>query len=205
MLPSTCISSYRRCFTALALILFNAIFVTHFNYVQLLSIILFFLDLLCQGWIWSRGTTTPEQRYTWQLQKVLSPLAYSCFLTPCVYTNTRKVVHTHTPTPACLTGHVDVVKFLLEACKVNPFPKDRWVALQPVRIWVLSGSTTACWSEICVPSPRWNNTPMDEALHFGHHDVFKILQEYQVQYTPSEDSNNGKENRTVHKNLDGLL
>ncbi|XP_042730335.1 glutaminase kidney isoform, mitochondrial [Lagopus leucura] len=77
---------------------------------------------------------------------------------------------------AAAEGHVDVVKFLLEACKVNPFPKD-----------------------------RWNNTPMDEALHFGHHDVFKILQEYQVQYTPSEDSSNGKENRTVHKNLDGLL
>uniref|UniRef100_A0A7M4EYQ3 glutaminase n=1 Tax=Crocodylus porosus TaxID=8502 RepID=A0A7M4EYQ3_CROPO len=77
---------------------------------------------------------------------------------------------------AAAEGHVEVVKFLLEACKVNPFPKD-----------------------------RWNNTPMDEALHFGHHDVFKILQEYQVQYTPSEDSNNGKENRTVHKNLDGLL
>ncbi|XP_063255956.1 glutaminase kidney isoform, mitochondrial isoform X1 [Prinia subflava] len=77
---------------------------------------------------------------------------------------------------AAAEGHVDVVKFLLEACKVNPFPKD-----------------------------RWNNTPMDEALHFGHHDVFKILQEYQVQYTPSEDNNDGKENRTVHKNLDGLL
>uniref|UniRef100_A0A8C2YAP2 glutaminase n=1 Tax=Coturnix japonica TaxID=93934 RepID=A0A8C2YAP2_COTJA len=57
----------------------------------------------------------------------------------------------------------------------------------------------------CLLLCRWNNTPMDEALHFGHHDVFKILQEYQVQYTPSEDSNNGKENRTVHKNLDGLL
>ncbi|XP_054032991.1 glutaminase kidney isoform, mitochondrial [Dryobates pubescens] len=77
---------------------------------------------------------------------------------------------------AAAEGHVDVVKFLLEACKVNPFPKD-----------------------------RWNNTPMDEALHFGHHDVFKILQEYQVQYTPSDDASEGKENRTVHKNLDGLL
>lgn len=52
---------------------------------------------------------------------------------------------------------------------------------------------------------RWNNTPMDEALHFGHHDVFKILQEYQVQYTPQGDSDDGKENQTVHKNLDGLL
>ncbi|XP_045676506.1 glutaminase kidney isoform, mitochondrial isoform X1 [Phyllostomus hastatus] len=77
---------------------------------------------------------------------------------------------------AAAEGHVEVVKFLLEACKVNPFPKD-----------------------------RWNNTPMDEALHFGHHDVFKILQEYQVQYTPQGDSDDGKENQTVHKNLDGLL
>ncbi|XP_067405109.1 glutaminase kidney isoform, mitochondrial isoform X2 [Emydura macquarii macquarii] len=77
---------------------------------------------------------------------------------------------------AAAEGHVEVVKFLLEACKVNPFPKD-----------------------------RWNNTPMDEALHFGHHDVFKILQEFQIQYTPPEDSSNGKENQTVHKNLDGLL
>ncbi|CAM5147643.1 unnamed protein product [Eretmochelys imbricata] len=77
---------------------------------------------------------------------------------------------------AAAEGHVEVIKFLLEACKVNPFPKD-----------------------------RWNNTPMDEALHFGHHDVFKILQEFQIQYTPPEDSSNGKENQTVHKNLDGLL
>uniref|UniRef100_A0A8C0EVV5 glutaminase n=1 Tax=Bubo bubo TaxID=30461 RepID=A0A8C0EVV5_BUBBB len=36
---------------------------------------------------------------------------------------------------AAAEGHVDVVKFLLEACKVNPFPKD-----------------------------RWNNTPMDENI-----------------------------------------
>ncbi|KAM7153083.1 glutaminase kidney isoform, mitochondrial isoform 2-T2 [Macrochelys suwanniensis] len=77
---------------------------------------------------------------------------------------------------AAAEGHVEVVTFLLEACKVNPFPKD-----------------------------RWNNTPMDEALHFGHHDVFKILQEFQIQYTPPEDSSDGKENQTVHKNLDGLL
>lgn len=45
---------------------------------------------------------------------------------------------------------------------------------------------------------------MDEALHFGHHDVFKILQEYQVQYTPPDDGD-GKESQTVQKNLDGLL
>lgn len=31
-------------------------------------------------------------------------------------------------------GHVEVVKFLLEACKVNPFPKDRWVFTLPSNI-----------------------------------------------------------------------
>ncbi|XP_078536520.1 glutaminase kidney isoform, mitochondrial isoform X1 [Lissotriton helveticus] len=77
---------------------------------------------------------------------------------------------------ASAEGHVEVVRFLLEACKVNPFPKD-----------------------------RWKNTPLDEARHFGHHDVVKILQEYQNNYTPLEEPSNGKEDDTVHKNLDGLL
>ncbi|XP_056391731.1 glutaminase kidney isoform, mitochondrial-like isoform X3 [Hyla sarda] len=77
---------------------------------------------------------------------------------------------------AAAEGHVEVVRFLLEACKVNPFPKD-----------------------------RWNNTPMDEAMHFGHHDVVKILQEYQNNYKPLDEPNNGKGDHTVEKNLDGLL
>lgn len=28
---------------------------------------------------------------------------------------------------ALLSGHTEVVRFLLEACKVNPVPRDRWV------------------------------------------------------------------------------
>lgn len=74
---------------------------------------------------------------------------------------------------------------------------ERWVFIS---VWGRS-DTPSVLCYLC----RWNNTPMDEALHFGHHDVFKILQEYQVQYTPQGDSDNGKENQTVHKNLDGLL
>lgn len=71
-----------------------------------------------------------------------------------------------------------------------------WATIFVQWLWVMTLSVLCC---------RWNNTPMDEALHFGHHDVFKILQEYQVQYTPQGDSDDGKENQTVHKNLDGLL
>ncbi|KAI4827881.1 hypothetical protein KUCAC02_031243 [Chaenocephalus aceratus] len=47
-------------------------------------------------------------------------------------------------------GHADVVKFLTETCKVNPFVED-----------------------------RWGNLPVDDALQFGHVEVVKLLKEYQ--------------------------
>ncbi|CDQ88210.1 unnamed protein product [Oncorhynchus mykiss] len=52
---------------------------------------------------------------------------------------------------ALSSGHVDVVRFLTDACKVNPFVKD-----------------------------RWGNIPLDDALQFGHSAVVKVLQDYQV-------------------------
>uniref|UniRef100_A0A3Q0SCU6 glutaminase n=1 Tax=Amphilophus citrinellus TaxID=61819 RepID=A0A3Q0SCU6_AMPCI len=73
---------------------------------------------------------------------------------------------------AAAEGHAEVVRFLLEACKVNPVPKD-----------------------------RWGNTPMDEAVHFGHHDVVTILRDYHNQYTHQEGST-PKQNA---ENLDGML
>lgn len=54
-------------------------------------------------------------------------------------------------------GHIEVVKFLIEACKVNPFVKD-----------------------------RWGNIPLDDAVQFNHLEVVKLLQDYQDSYTPSE-------------------
>ncbi|XP_056610887.1 glutaminase kidney isoform, mitochondrial isoform X1 [Triplophysa dalaica] len=57
---------------------------------------------------------------------------------------------------AAAEGHVEVVKFLLEACKVNPGPKD-----------------------------RWGYTPIDEARQSGHHDMLILLQEYSEKYNPS--------------------
>nr|XP_019969113.1 PREDICTED: glutaminase kidney isoform, mitochondrial-like [Paralichthys olivaceus] len=74
---------------------------------------------------------------------------------------------------AAAEGHTEVVRFLLEACKVNPVPKD-----------------------------RWGNTPMDEAVHFGHHDVVTILRDYHNKYSP-QDSTADKQN--AEKNLDGML
>uniref|UniRef100_A0A673HHF0 glutaminase n=1 Tax=Sinocyclocheilus rhinocerous TaxID=307959 RepID=A0A673HHF0_9TELE len=76
---------------------------------------------------------------------------------------------------AAAEGHTEVVRFLLEACKVNPVPKD-----------------------------RWGNTPMDEAIHFGHHDVVTILQDYHNTYSPKETTADS-DKETAEKNLDGML
>uniref|UniRef100_A0A8C5D6E7 glutaminase n=1 Tax=Gouania willdenowi TaxID=441366 RepID=A0A8C5D6E7_GOUWI len=73
----------------------------------------------------------------------------------------------------CVSGHGEVVRFLLEACKVNPVPKD-----------------------------RWGNTPMDEAVHFGHHDVVTILRDYHNKYNPQSSS---ADKESAEKNLDGML
>lgn len=43
---------------------------------------------------------------------------------------------------------------------------------------------------------------MDEAVHFGHHDVVTILRDYHTKYSP-QDPATDKQN--VEKNLDGML
>ncbi|KAG7270794.1 hypothetical protein CRUP_007310 [Coryphaenoides rupestris] len=49
---------------------------------------------------------------------------------------------------------------------------------------------------------RWGNTPMDEAVHFGHHDVVTILQDYHTQSSPPQTPQTPE---TAQNNLDGLL
>ncbi|XP_029450678.1 glutaminase liver isoform, mitochondrial isoform X2 [Rhinatrema bivittatum] len=55
---------------------------------------------------------------------------------------------------AAAEGHLDVVKFLVEACRVNPFVKD-----------------------------RWGNIPLQDAIQFNHLEVVKLLQDYQETYS----------------------
>lgn len=55
---------------------------------------------------------------------------------------------------AAAEGHMDVVLFLSQSCKVNPFVKD-----------------------------RWGNIPRDDAMQFGHEDVVKVLEEYEQNYS----------------------
>lgn len=155
-------------------VLFSASSVIFFNSVTLLWVVFFFfyfLDLLCQEWIWNKETMTHGQPCMWQLQKVTSPHmlglpvngAWSVFFTIsplyicayllfkimyiCIYIDIYKNMYTYNP--AFLIGHVDVVKFLLEACKVNPFPKDRWVVLLPVwRRDAVMASLKPLWEEV---------------------------------------------------------
>ncbi|XP_032404316.1 glutaminase 2b isoform X2 [Xiphophorus hellerii] len=51
---------------------------------------------------------------------------------------------------AAAEDHVDVVKFLIDTCKVDPFVQD-----------------------------RWGNLPVDDAMQFGREEVAKMLREYQ--------------------------
>uniref|UniRef100_A0A672M660 glutaminase n=1 Tax=Sinocyclocheilus grahami TaxID=75366 RepID=A0A672M660_SINGR len=88
---------------------------------------------------------------------------------------------------ASAEGHLDTVKFLTHTCKVNPNAKD-----------------------------RWGNTPLDDAMQFGHNAVVKVLQEYQSIYThtlmPEElsadtcpDSTMDAEELKSMKTLEGLV
>lgn len=43
---------------------------------------------------------------------------------------------------------------------------------------------------------------MDEAVHFGHHDVVTILRDYHNQYSPQD---SGAKKESAENNLDGML
>lgn len=47
---------------------------------------------------------------------------------------------------------------------------------------------------------------MDEAVHFGHHDVVTILRDYHTQYSPQDAAATAATDpQSAEKNLDGLL
>ncbi|XP_029061487.1 glutaminase liver isoform, mitochondrial isoform X1 [Monodon monoceros] len=77
---------------------------------------------------------------------------------------------------AAAEGHTEVVKFLIEACKVNPFVKD-----------------------------RWGNIPLDDAVQFNHLEVVKLLQGYQDSYTPSETQAEATAEALSKENLESMV
>ncbi|XP_049893397.1 glutaminase 2b isoform X2 [Epinephelus moara] len=73
-------------------------------------------------------------------------------------------------------GHIDVVKFLTDTCKVDPFVED-----------------------------RWGNLPIDDALQFGHDEVVKVLKDYQLVYRQQETQNTGAEHSLKIDPIEGMV
>uniref|UniRef100_A0A672H9R8 glutaminase n=1 Tax=Salarias fasciatus TaxID=181472 RepID=A0A672H9R8_SALFA len=69
---------------------------------------------------------------------------------------------------AAAEGHMDAVLFLTEICKVNPHMKD-----------------------------RWGNTPVDDAMQFGHDVVVSVLQKYEEKYCDSEAQSHAEEQKAM--------
>uniref|UniRef100_A0A4W3I3F9 glutaminase n=1 Tax=Callorhinchus milii TaxID=7868 RepID=A0A4W3I3F9_CALMI len=64
---------------------------------------------------------------------------------------------------AAAEGHEEAVRFLLHACHVNPLCKD-----------------------------RWGNTPLDDALHFNHPQLLKLLSDDQLLHSLPGQSETGE-------------
>ncbi|XP_041520385.1 glutaminase liver isoform, mitochondrial isoform X3 [Microtus oregoni] len=77
---------------------------------------------------------------------------------------------------AAAEGHIEVVKFLIEACKVNPFVKD-----------------------------RWGNIPLDDAVQFNHVEVVKLLQDYHDSYMLSETQAEAVAETLSKENLESMV
>uniref|UniRef100_A0A8C4Z904 glutaminase n=1 Tax=Gadus morhua TaxID=8049 RepID=A0A8C4Z904_GADMO len=101
---------------------------------------------------------------------------------------------------AAYTGDVSALRrFALSSIDMEQRDYDSRTALHVaahiinIRVFILAFSL----------DPRWGNTPMEEALHFGHHDVVTILKDFHEKYNPIASDTNAKE--SAEKNLDGLL
>ncbi|XP_044144282.1 glutaminase liver isoform, mitochondrial [Bufo gargarizans] len=77
---------------------------------------------------------------------------------------------------AAAEGHLDVVKFLIEGCKVNPFGED-----------------------------RWGNVPLQDAISFERHDIVKLLSEYQETYVKRQMGAESSEDPISLENLESMV
>ncbi|XP_072237853.1 glutaminase 2b [Leuresthes tenuis] len=77
---------------------------------------------------------------------------------------------------AAAEGHLDVVKFLTETCKVDPFVED-----------------------------RWGNIPVDEALQFGHEEVVTLIKDYQQNWKRQEKQHSEAEHPQKLDTIEGMV
>ncbi|CAK6952740.1 glutaminase 2b isoform X1 [Scomber scombrus] len=77
---------------------------------------------------------------------------------------------------AAAEGHIDVVKFLTETCKVDPFVED-----------------------------RWGNLPVDDAMQFGHDEVVAVLKDYQQVCRQQETQQTEVERSPKLETIEGMV
>ncbi|XP_022617157.1 glutaminase liver isoform, mitochondrial-like isoform X3 [Seriola dumerili] len=77
---------------------------------------------------------------------------------------------------AAAEGHIDVVKFLTETCKVDPFVED-----------------------------RWGNLPVDDAEQFGRDEVVKVLKDYQEVCRQQETQHTEAERSPKLDTIEGMV
>lgn len=77
---------------------------------------------------------------------------------------------------AAAEGHLDVVKFLIEGCKVNPFAED-----------------------------RWGSIPLQDAIRFERHEVAKLLTEYQEIYVKRQMGAESSGDHMSLENLESMV
>nr|XP_012624634.2 LOW QUALITY PROTEIN: glutaminase liver isoform, mitochondrial-like [Microcebus murinus] len=77
---------------------------------------------------------------------------------------------------ATAEGHTEAVKFLIEACEVNHFVKE-----------------------------RWGNIPLDDAVQFNHLEVAKLLQDYRGSCTLSETQAEAAAEALAKKNSESMV
>ncbi|KAK2906749.1 hypothetical protein Q8A67_005734 [Cirrhinus molitorella] len=73
-------------------------------------------------------------------------------------------------------GHMDVVLFLTQSCKVNPFVKD-WMS----------------------------NIPRDDATQFGREDVVKVLEEYEQNYSLQTSQTETEDQSSIQMFISGRM
>lgn len=56
-----------------------------------------------------------------------------------------------------------------------------------------------------VLSIRWGNTPLDDAMQFGHNVIVSVLQEYQRVYSDSDSPCDTEEQKTTLDSLKSIV
>ncbi|XP_041673420.1 glutaminase 2b [Cheilinus undulatus] len=77
---------------------------------------------------------------------------------------------------AAAEGHIEVVKFLTETCRVDPFVRD-----------------------------RWGNLPIDDALQFGRDEVVRVLKDYQQVCSQQEAQHAEAEHSPKLDTIEGMV